>query len=201
MPSLARISHHLDLYRYWLAKRGSRSMPARSDINPADIPALLPYMMLVDKLDNQLRWRLVGTAAVREIGRDPTGSIVGAHISTAPETAAAVRATYERVFSTAHPIFSTGELEVKSGANHNISVLLLPLSDDGAGVNMAVSTLIACFNFGVTASTDWLKGAGVKVHDVIDVQDAAQLNERCLDWERYCDDQRRRTEGVAEREQ
>jgi hypothetical protein len=201
MPLRAPISHHLDLYRYWFAKRGSRIMPSRSDLDPADIPVLLPYMMLVDKLDNQLRWRLVGTAAVLEIGREPTGDLVGSHISTAPETAAAVRATYERVFTTADPILSTGELEVKSGANHNISVLLLPLSDDGAGVNMAVSTLIARFHFGVAASTDWLKGAGVKVHDVIDVQDAAQLNERCLDWERYCDDQRRRAEGIAGREE
>jgi hypothetical protein len=49
--------------------------PARSDLDPADIPALLPYMMLVEKVDDHFRWRLVGTAAVREIGRDLTGSI------------------------------------------------------------------------------------------------------------------------------
>src|SRR5258706_12562796 len=197
----APISHHLNLYRYWLAKRGSRSMLARSDLNPGDIPKLLPYLMIIDKIDDQLRWRLVGTAAVREIGRDPTGCLVGSHISTAPETAATVRATYERVFTTAHPIFATGELEVKSGANHNISLLLLPLSDDGADVNMVVSTLIARFNFGVTPSTDWLKGAGVKARGVIGVNDAAELEKHCLDWEQYCDDQRRPTEGIAEREQ
>ena len=190
------MSHHLDLYRYWLVKRGGRPMPARSDINPADIPALLPYLMIVDKVDGLFRWRLVGSAAVREVGRDPTGSIVGSHASS-PEAAAAVLAVYERVFTTAHPVFATGEFKVMSGANHNFSLLVLPLSDDGADVNMVISTLIARFNFGVTPSTDWLKGAGVKARAVIGVNDAAELEKHCLDWERYCDDQRRRAEGIS----
>ena len=182
MPLRVPMWYHFDLYRYWVDKRASRTMPARSDLNPADIPALLPHLMIVDKVGGQCRWRLVGTAAVREVGHEPTGSIVGSHVSTAPESAAAVRATYERVFTTAHAIFATGELEVKSGANHNISLLLLPLSDDGTNVNMAVSTLVACFNLGVTATTGWLLGARVKVHDVIDVDDAAELKERCTTW-------------------
>ena len=195
MPLRVPIWHHFDLYRYWVDKRSSRTMPARSDLNPADIPALLPHLMIVDKVDGQCRWRLVGTAAVREVGREPTGTFVGSHISTAPETVAAVRATYERVFTTAHAIFSTGELEVKSGANQ-ISLLLLPLSDDGANVNMAVTTLVTCFNFGVTAGTGWLKGARVRVRDIVDVDNAVDLEDRCLDWERYCDDQRRRAAAI-----
>ena len=97
------ISHHLDLYRYWLAKRASRTMPARRDLDPGDIPALLPYLMIVDKVDDQFRYRLVGTATAREIGHDPTGSIVGSY---ALECAAAARAIYERVFTTARPTFT-----------------------------------------------------------------------------------------------
>ena len=61
------------------------------------------------------------------------------------------------------------------------------IGDDGADVNMAVSTLIARFNFRVTPNTDWLKGAPVKVGDVVDVHDAAELEKRCLEWERHCD--------------
>jgi hypothetical protein len=189
MSIQAPISHQLDLYRYWLAKRGSRSRPARSDINPADIPTLVPSLIIVDKIDDRLRWRLVGTAAVLEVGRDLTGSFVGSY---APECSA----TYERVFTTAHAIFSTGELEVKFGSNHNMSLLVLPLSDNGTNVNMAVSTLVACFNFGVTASTDWLECARARLHDVVDIDSAAELEKRCLDWERYCDNQRRRAEPI-----
>ena len=51
--------------------------------------------------------------------------------------------------------------------------------------NMAVFALLARFNFGVTSSTDWLKGAPIKAYDVADVHGAAELEERCLDWERY----------------
>jgi hypothetical protein len=185
MPTHAPVSHHLDLYRYWLAKRGSSPMPARSDINPADFPALLPYLGLVNKVDGQFRWRLVGTAAVREIGRDPTGSIVGSFNST-PESAAALQSIFERTFACAHPVFATGEFKTGTGTNHNISLLVLPLSDDGTTVNMAVLTRVARFNFDVTATANWLKGARVKVRDVIDVHDAAELEERSLDWERYC---------------
>ena len=61
--------------------------------------------------------------------------------------------------------------------------------------------LIARFEFGLTASTDWLKDARLKVRDMVDVDNAAELEERCLDWERYCDDQLRRAEGIAQRAQ
>ena len=61
MQEPAPISFHLDLYRYWLKKRGSGAMPSRSDIDPADIPALLPYVSLVHKVGGEFRFRLVGS--------------------------------------------------------------------------------------------------------------------------------------------
>jgi hypothetical protein len=194
-----RISHHIDLYHYWLAKRASRSMPARRDLDSADIPAVLPHLMIVDKVDGQVRWRLVGTTAVREIGRDPTGSIVG-------ESSAASRAIYERVFTTAHPIFATCEFKAKSGGIINMSLLTLPLSDDGANVNMAISTLVSCFNLegsastgwlDSTASTDWLKGQPVKLGDVVDVAGLEELEKLCLDWERHCGSGNDAAEGAC----
>src|SRR5260370_37561181 len=96
------ISHHIDLYRYWLAKRADRSMPVRRDINPGDIPALLPYLMIVDKVDDRFRYRLVGIATAREIGHDPTGSLVGFY---GLEGAAAALEVYERTFASARPGF------------------------------------------------------------------------------------------------
>ncbi len=52
MPALAPVTHHLDLYAYWRATRGHRMMPARGDLNPGDIPTLLPHLILVDKVDD-----------------------------------------------------------------------------------------------------------------------------------------------------
>jgi hypothetical protein len=185
MPLEAPVSYHLDLYRYWLAKRGDGTMPARSDLNPGDVLALLPYLTILEKADGRFRYRLVGSATAREVGRDLTGSFVGSYVST-PESAAAVRAVCERVFTAALPNFATGEFKMNSGAIHNVSQLILPLSDDGVNVNMAISTLLARFNSGVSAKVDWLKGLPVEVDNVVDVNDAADLEKLCLDWERHC---------------
>jgi hypothetical protein len=89
----------------------------------------------------------------------------------------------------------TVEFKIKSGTTHNVAQLILPLSDDGTTVNLAVSTLVARFNFDVAASAD-LKALPVKVRGVTDIDSAAELEERCLDWERYCDNQRRRAEAI-----
>jgi hypothetical protein len=170
------VSHHLDLYRYWLAKRVGRANPARSDIDPVDIPALLPYLTIVDKVDGQFRYRLVGTAVVQQFGYDLTGTFIGLPM---------LRAIAERVFAD-HPLFVTGEYETPTGNIHNVSALALPLSDDGTNVNMCIFTRIAWFNVGVTASVDWLKGVPLKVDDVTDVVDVEDLEKRCLNWEWHC---------------
>ena len=182
MPAQAPIWHHLDLYRYWLDKRGSRPMPARTDLNPGDIPALLRYLMIIEKVDDQYRYRLVGTAVVQAVGRDLTGCLVGSYVSD-PKSAVDVRLIYERAFRAARPFFATGSFTFKSGAKLTMSQLILPLSDDGVQVNMAVTTLAARFNFDLTASRNWLKGVPVKVCDVIEVGDAEELKKLCLEWE------------------
>jgi hypothetical protein len=182
MSTEAPVSHHLDLYAYWLAKRGDRAMPARSHIGPGEIRALLPYLTIIDKVDGQFRYRLHGSAVAREIGRDLTGAIVGSYVSS-PQSAAAMRAVCECVFTRAHPVFSTGEFIVKSGSTHNVSLLFLPLSEDGVTVNMAVCTLVARFSSGVKPSTGWLEGIPVKVGKVIDIRDAAELEKCCHEWD------------------
>jgi hypothetical protein len=185
MSLRASISHHLDLHHYWLSKRAGRAMPARSDLNPDDIPALQPYLGIADHVIGQFRYRLFGIAAAQQLGYDLSGNFVGSYVST-PESAAALRAIYERVFATAHPVFATGEYKTKWGAILDISQLILPLSDDGTNVNMVVFTRIARFNFDVTTSIGLLKGAPIKVCDVVDVGAAADIEKRCLDWERHC---------------
>jgi len=188
MALQAPISNHLDLYRYWLAKRGSRSMPARRDINPADIPALLPYLVIVEKIDH-IRYRLAGTAVVREVGHELTGSFAGSVLSTIG-SAAAEHPVYERAFTTGRPAFATGVFKIESGSAHNVSLLVLPLSDDGTNVNMALASLIARFNFDVP-STELKGGLSVAARDMANVDNAEELETRCLEWERYCDDQHR----------
>ncbi|MGA7323095.1 MAG: PAS domain-containing protein [Rhodomicrobium sp.] len=176
------LSHHAKLYGYWLTKRRSRRLPARSELDPADIPELLPYLIIVGKESNQFRYRLVGTAVVQAVGYDATGSTVGSYL-LAPKHALEAQAIFERAFTLAHPIFATGGFILKSGADATLSLLVLPLSDDGAAVNMTISTLVARFDARRMASRDWLSGMPIKVCDIVDVRSAEHLGKLCLEWE------------------
>ena len=63
------------LFGYWREKRGDGTMPARADLDPLEIPTLLPIVGLVDVLDGgaRFRYRLVGTEIVDVDGHDATG--------------------------------------------------------------------------------------------------------------------------------
>jgi hypothetical protein len=64
------------MFDYWQSKLRGRRWPDRADIDPTEIPKLLPNIVLVDILPNRLdcfRYRLVGTEIVRAFGRDMTG--------------------------------------------------------------------------------------------------------------------------------
>ncbi|WP_179954123.1 PAS domain-containing protein [Denitrobaculum tricleocarpae] len=77
------------LYRYWARLRKSDGPPLRSDLDPVEIPQLLPYVLLVECHDEgrRIKFRLVGTDVA--FGSDPTGRFLqdavpkgpyGAHI-------------------------------------------------------------------------------------------------------------------------
>jgi hypothetical protein len=161
-------------------------MPARSDISPAEIPLLLPYIMIVERAGDQFRYRLVGSAIVRSVGYDATGVTVGSYVA-APEAAAEARAIFERVFVDACPVFATGEFIFKSGHHLNMSLLTLPLSEDGRVVNMSISTLATCFSDIAAPQRGWLAGLPAKVFDVTDIKNAAELEAICREWERCCE--------------
>jgi hypothetical protein len=180
MPLIAPASYHLDLYRYWLAKCGGRPMPARRDIDPTDVPPLLPYLGIIEHADGELRYRLIGTALGQQLGRDVTGGTVGSYVRFAP----GLRATVELVCTAARPVFNTARLG--PGFAHKISALLLPLSKDGAAVNMIVFLYLTHFQPCGWASPDWLWSTPVSVGEPAIVEDAAHLENLVADWERAC---------------
>lgn len=63
------------LYDYWLSCGGNRPMPGRSDINPAHIPRLLPFVSLIEVADDveRSRVRLAGTRLRDVFDREITG--------------------------------------------------------------------------------------------------------------------------------
>ncbi|MFN4277381.1 MAG: PAS domain-containing protein [Ferrovibrio sp.] len=67
------------LARYWFSRARSGEVPLRADIDPLDFPALLPNVMLLDRVtgrntdDDRYRFRLAGTHVALYTGRELTG--------------------------------------------------------------------------------------------------------------------------------
>lgn len=69
-----------DTVAYWQRLHRQGHPPARADIDPAEIRALLPNLALLDDAtgDGRARYRLAGTAVVELLGCEPTGRAVAA---------------------------------------------------------------------------------------------------------------------------
>jgi hypothetical protein len=118
------------LLRYWDKKRGSRRMPRRADIDPAELVRYLSALMIVDVVadDRRYVYRLVGTREVEARGRDPTGRPVGeAFLGASREN---VLANYERARLTGRPHVDLETVITNRDQLDNSHVIFLPLSED-----------------------------------------------------------------------
>jgi hypothetical protein len=79
-PDLSDSPRFLDLRAYWDAKRGDRSRPTRSDIDPLELRKHLGSLVLIDVLPGMadFRMRLIGSTIVETLGRDSTGKLLSA---------------------------------------------------------------------------------------------------------------------------
>jgi hypothetical protein len=132
------------LFDYWLAKRGSRRMPARADIDPAELVALLPNLMLVDVVGDpaRFRFRLVGTRVVRAAGEDRTGHFFDEYpFFRAYPT---VLEQYRQAATAVEPLLATEIFfNREHGTAYDVERLLLPLGQSEAKTDM----LLAHFRF------------------------------------------------------
>lgn len=125
------------LYAYWNAKRGSRSMPARRDIEPLEIHRLLPHVVLVDVEASPMRfrYRLVGTFVTQVTGRDVTGCYVDSAIF--PHSIESVLDPYRLAAEHQEPVGKVGEAcWVPAREWMHLETLILPLSADGVKTDM-----------------------------------------------------------------
>jgi hypothetical protein len=125
-------------YLYWLGKAAGRALPSRADIDPTEIPKLLPDVMLVERLDNgRYRYRLIGTENARAHGVNATGRFLD-EVLPGPDYGAHVIGLYEKSVRQRRALYS--ECLFFSPSRHqperHTKVLFMPLSNDGATVNM-----------------------------------------------------------------
>ncbi len=132
LPSIA------ELHQYWLSLRAGRPMPRRADIDPADIPHLLPAIALVDieTAPFRVRYRLVGTRLVQDMGHDFTGFYLDELRFDKPDE---LLALYRRAVDEKAPAFRSGTWRRPDGVVWGLETAALPLSEDGARVTQCLA--------------------------------------------------------------
>ncbi|MEI6559075.1 MAG: PAS domain-containing protein [Rhodospirillaceae bacterium] len=129
----------ISLRDYWRARRGTRPWPLRSDIDPVDIPALLPGVMLIDveTEPQRFRFRLVGTRMVEVFGQDPTGKYLDQPWHR--RETASLLAPLRRTVASAGPAAVCGIVAWDNGASVDIEWLFLPLGNASGRVSMILA--------------------------------------------------------------
>jgi hypothetical protein len=124
------------LYNYWDGLRRGREMPSRADIDPAAIPALLPYIIMYDVPEaGRYTIRLVGEEVVNFVGGNATGRLAGAIMP--PRSAAMMHKILDAVASERAPKFRAGKAHWHADKSYrDFEACFLPLSADGATVNI-----------------------------------------------------------------
>jgi|SRR6185369_10552114 len=129
------------LYQYWNARRGVRTMPSRTDIDPLEMRQWLPRLSLVDVSPDgtQFTYRLVGTQMVDLLGVNPTGRPV--ETAWPEEAVALVLDGYRDVVENRRPVFCQQICEWLCDQEPSAWAMRLPLSSDGVEVDMILAYL------------------------------------------------------------
>jgi hypothetical protein len=131
------------LHAYWTRKRGERAMPRRADLDPIEIPTLLPHVFLIDvkrEAPQLLIYRVFGTALVELFGFDFTAQEVGK--GTLPEHLPEMRERYGRVIRERQPYYHRTRLRDRLNDFTDVDRVILPLSVDGARVDQMIGMTI-----------------------------------------------------------
>jgi hypothetical protein len=117
------------LWLYWQSKRGMRAMPRRAEIDPAEIPRLLPYLQIVERNAGRFRYRLAGSAIVEAYGRELTGKFIDEVIPA--HRLAIAEHHYSTVYDSGRPIFARNNYVTTKAVDIIATRIILPLSTSG----------------------------------------------------------------------
>jgi hypothetical protein len=146
-------------FEYWRQKAAGR-LPSRADIDPTEIPRLLPYIRLVDVIGpGRYRYRLVGTEVQKMHTSTATGHFVE-DVLKGP-VAARVIEVYDECVRDRRPIYfeivfiGTDDSQLSQLRRHS-KALFLPLSSDGETVDkvMVIQVILSPNRF-VKATDPW----------------------------------------------
>ena len=128
-------------YEYWRSKCGTRAMPRRRDIDPTEIPRLLPNIQIAELVDGgkRIRYRLAGTAIVEAYGEELAGKYIDEIFSG--ERLRFVQNNYRILCTEKRPVLVCNRYHSKRDAPVICVRLFMPLSEDGETVNQCLTAL------------------------------------------------------------
>ena len=133
---------HASAYAYWQSRRPSAGLlPSRTDLDPVDIPQLLPWINLIEVHyteagDVRFRHRLVGTGIVEMRDRDATGKWFDEFYDR--DTLRRIRTVMDEVIELREPRIFDNDLGSVGKPHRRYRTLLLPLASDGRSVDMVI---------------------------------------------------------------
>ncbi|HXC54703.1 MAG TPA: PAS domain-containing protein [Rhizomicrobium sp.] len=129
---------------YWRMLRGARNLPARAQLSPRDMRAILRHVVLLRIIDGgrDYEYRIVGERFAWAYGVQFKGRHLSQVEAAAPEHGARMRELYEHVRNSAQPLAIQGWIgrEVADSRFVYYESVLLPFADDGACVDHILVT-------------------------------------------------------------
>ncbi len=157
---------HRQMYAYWQQKRGARRMPSRAQIDPTEIPRLLPNLLISEYVaesdTGRWRYRLAGTAVAVAFGRNPTGRFVDE--LTKGEYRAFIERIHMLVRDERRALFCASEYTGARDLRMSAKRLLLPLTTDGERVDQIISLLVFRLGTGFPAVIELDRTEGTTRH-------------------------------------
>jgi len=143
------------LHSYWRSKFRGEKLPRRADIDPAEIPRLVPRLMVVDVEQKpfRVRYRLVGTKVVEMTGFEFTGKYLDE--IALPNDEGPFLECYQKACDTRSAVITRIKWRLEPDTVAEYDVCFLPLSDDGETVNKVLS--MECYE---SVERDYTLGRG-----------------------------------------
>ena len=127
------------LLRYWVEKSAGVAMPFRRQIEPTDIPGILPIALLADVTPSGARMRLLGTETTNAYGSETRNCLV-ADIQLGEFTVSWQNA-FSRVVQSARPAYATGTY-LRGTELCRVETVLTPLTEDGSSISQVFGGLL-----------------------------------------------------------
>jgi hypothetical protein len=130
---------------YLREKARHGKLPGRQDIEPVEIPDLLPYLVLYDVVPQEsgcprYRTRLVGTRVVELLGDETTGKFLDDILPI--KKGAEIIGEYDRILATKQPRYLEGRLSNRDRGHILFQRIVFPLARNGEEVDMLAMIMV-----------------------------------------------------------